>query len=180
MCSLKLSGPFAVIDEHFNSILPNCYDAIGLMLMIGIIRQHQVMYWPSVVIFFFFFLFCLFGVAPRGGGVCVCRVLLLFEVVFRLYHESLKPIYRVAGHSGCWLSLFFFFFSPTSWSKMMIPSEEHIKRRKSRVVGWWIRCLFYLFVTGVVSLYNICLFVLWMLKHSSCICILDAVLSLVK
>ncbi|XP_059446482.1 vacuolar protein sorting-associated protein 52 A-like isoform X2 [Corylus avellana] len=36
------AGPFAVIDEHFNSILPNCYDAIGLMLMIGIIRQHQL------------------------------------------------------------------------------------------------------------------------------------------
>ncbi|CAI9112929.1 OLC1v1013440C1 [Oldenlandia corymbosa var. corymbosa] len=37
-----LSGPFAVIDEHFNSILPNFYDAIGLMLMIRIIHQHQL------------------------------------------------------------------------------------------------------------------------------------------
>ncbi|XP_041008150.1 vacuolar protein sorting-associated protein 52 A-like isoform X1 [Juglans microcarpa x Juglans regia] len=36
------AGPFAVIDEHFNSILPNCYDAIGLMLMIRIIHQHQL------------------------------------------------------------------------------------------------------------------------------------------
>ncbi|CAK7340320.1 unnamed protein product [Dovyalis caffra] len=36
------SGPFAVVDEHFNSILPNCYDAIGLMLMIRIIHQHQL------------------------------------------------------------------------------------------------------------------------------------------
>ncbi|XWS15385.1 hypothetical protein CRYUN_Cryun35bG0091900 [Craigia yunnanensis] len=36
------AGPFAVIDEHFNSILPNCYDAIGLMLMIQIIYQHQL------------------------------------------------------------------------------------------------------------------------------------------
>ncbi|XP_021912590.1 vacuolar protein sorting-associated protein 52 A [Carica papaya] len=36
------SGPFSVIDEHFNSILPNCYDAIGLMLMIRIIHQHQL------------------------------------------------------------------------------------------------------------------------------------------
>ncbi|XP_048335140.2 vacuolar protein sorting-associated protein 52 A isoform X1 [Ziziphus jujuba] len=36
------AGPFAVIDEHFNSILPNCYDAIGLMLMILIIHQHQL------------------------------------------------------------------------------------------------------------------------------------------
>ncbi|KAJ0025960.1 hypothetical protein Pint_06750 [Pistacia integerrima] len=37
------AGPFAVINEHFNSILPNCYDAIGLMLMICIIHQHQAM-----------------------------------------------------------------------------------------------------------------------------------------
>ncbi|XP_061366393.1 vacuolar protein sorting-associated protein 52 A-like [Gastrolobium bilobum] len=36
------SGPFGVIDEHFNSILPNCYDAISLMLMILIIHQHQI------------------------------------------------------------------------------------------------------------------------------------------
>ncbi|KAA8544546.1 hypothetical protein F0562_022595 [Nyssa sinensis] len=36
------AGPFVVIDEHFNSILPNCYDAIGLMLMIRIIHQHQL------------------------------------------------------------------------------------------------------------------------------------------
>ncbi|KAK3014800.1 hypothetical protein RJ639_009131 [Escallonia herrerae] len=35
-------GPFAVIDEHFNSILPNCFDAIGIMLMIRIIHHHQV------------------------------------------------------------------------------------------------------------------------------------------
>ncbi|KAK7397366.1 hypothetical protein VNO78_18535 [Psophocarpus tetragonolobus] len=36
------SGPFGVIDEHFNSVLPNCYDAIGLMLMIQIIHKHQL------------------------------------------------------------------------------------------------------------------------------------------
>ncbi|GMP63016.1 hypothetical protein CsSME_00024877 [Camellia sinensis var. sinensis] len=36
------AGPFVVIDEHFNSILPNCFDAIGLMLMIRIIHQHQI------------------------------------------------------------------------------------------------------------------------------------------
>ncbi|GMI90729.1 ARABIDOPSIS THALIANA VPS52 HOMOLOG, POKY POLLEN TUBE, T-DNA TRANSMISSION DEFECT 8 [Hibiscus trionum] len=36
------AGPFAVIDEHFNSILPNWYDAIGLMLMIRIVHQHQL------------------------------------------------------------------------------------------------------------------------------------------
>ncbi|KAK3013966.1 hypothetical protein RJ639_008512 [Escallonia herrerae] len=35
-------GPFAVIDEHFNSILPNCFDAIGIMLMIRIIHHHQL------------------------------------------------------------------------------------------------------------------------------------------
>ncbi|XP_058201456.1 vacuolar protein sorting-associated protein 52 A isoform X3 [Rhododendron vialii] len=36
------AGPFAVIDEHFNTILPNCFDAIGLMLMIRIIHLHQL------------------------------------------------------------------------------------------------------------------------------------------
>ncbi|KAL8513694.1 hypothetical protein ACS0TY_012982 [Phlomoides rotata] len=36
------AGPFSVIDEHLNSILPNCYDAIGLMLMIRIIYKHQL------------------------------------------------------------------------------------------------------------------------------------------
>ncbi|KAG6422134.1 hypothetical protein SASPL_118697 [Salvia splendens] len=38
------AGPFLVIDEHMNTILPNCFDAIGLMLMIRIIYQHQVKY----------------------------------------------------------------------------------------------------------------------------------------
>ncbi|RZC49083.1 hypothetical protein C5167_017514 [Papaver somniferum] len=37
-----IPGPFAVIDEHFNLILPNCFDATGLMLMIRIIHQHQL------------------------------------------------------------------------------------------------------------------------------------------
>jgi len=36
------SGPFTVIDEHFNAILPNFFDAIGLMLMIRITHQHQL------------------------------------------------------------------------------------------------------------------------------------------
>ncbi|KAG8384075.1 hypothetical protein BUALT_Bualt04G0080300 [Buddleja alternifolia] len=36
------AGPFSVIDEHLNTILPNCFDAIGLMLMIRIIYQHQL------------------------------------------------------------------------------------------------------------------------------------------
>lgn len=36
------AGPFSVIDEHFSSVLPNSYDAIGLMLMIRIIHQHQL------------------------------------------------------------------------------------------------------------------------------------------
>lgn len=36
------SGPFAVIDEHFNTILSNSYDAVGLMLMIRLTHQHQL------------------------------------------------------------------------------------------------------------------------------------------
>ncbi|KAE9452330.1 hypothetical protein C3L33_15767, partial [Rhododendron williamsianum] len=45
---MDTASPFAVIDEHFNTILPNCFDAIGLMLMIRIIHQHQVniSLWP--------------------------------------------------------------------------------------------------------------------------------------
>jgi hypothetical protein len=35
-------GPIQVVDEHFNAVLLNCYDAIGIMLMIRIIHQHQV------------------------------------------------------------------------------------------------------------------------------------------
>eukprot|EP00475_Leptophrys_vorax_P004587 TRINITY_DN12741_c0_g1_i1.p1 TRINITY_DN12741_c0_g1~~TRINITY_DN12741_c0_g1_i1.p1 ORF type:complete len:645 (+),score=61.37 TRINITY_DN12741_c0_g1_i1:243-1937(+) len=34
-------GPFQVIDEHFAAVLPNCYDAIGLLLMIRMTRQHR-------------------------------------------------------------------------------------------------------------------------------------------
>ncbi|KAF2594373.1 hypothetical protein F2Q70_00045257 [Brassica cretica] len=37
----QLRGPFSVIDEHFNPVLTNCFDAIGLMLMIRIIHHHQ-------------------------------------------------------------------------------------------------------------------------------------------
>ncbi|KAF3524778.1 hypothetical protein F2Q69_00051381 [Brassica cretica] len=42
------AGPFSVIDEHFNPVLTNCFDAIGLMLMIRIIHHHQVniSLWP--------------------------------------------------------------------------------------------------------------------------------------
>ncbi|KAF7153126.1 hypothetical protein RHSIM_Rhsim01G0101300 [Rhododendron simsii] len=36
------AGPFAVVDEHFNSIIPYSFDAIGLMLMIRTIHQHQL------------------------------------------------------------------------------------------------------------------------------------------
>ncbi|XP_063937552.1 vacuolar protein sorting-associated protein 52 A isoform X1 [Daucus carota subsp. sativus] len=36
------AGPLLVIDEHFNTVLSNCFDAIGLMLMICIIHRHQV------------------------------------------------------------------------------------------------------------------------------------------
>ncbi|MCE3215809.1 Vacuolar protein sorting-associated protein 52 [Datura stramonium] len=36
------TGPFSVIDEHFGTILPNSFDAIGILLMIRIIHQHQL------------------------------------------------------------------------------------------------------------------------------------------
>lgn len=36
------AGPIQVVDEHFNTVLLNCYDAIGIMLMIRIIHQHQL------------------------------------------------------------------------------------------------------------------------------------------
>eukprot|EP00850_Spirogloea_muscicola_P000419 SM000002S05499 [mRNA] locus=s2:102884:106791:+ [translate_table: standard] len=36
------AGPFAVINEHLTAVLPNCFDAIGLMLMIRMTHQHQV------------------------------------------------------------------------------------------------------------------------------------------
>ncbi|OEL17489.1 Vacuolar protein sorting-associated protein 52 A [Dichanthelium oligosanthes] len=35
-------GPFAVIDRHLDHTLPNCHDAIRLMLMICITRKHQL------------------------------------------------------------------------------------------------------------------------------------------
>ncbi|KAJ1296691.1 hypothetical protein BS78_01G321600 [Paspalum vaginatum] len=36
------AGPIQVVDEHFTAVLLNCYDAIGIMLMIRIIHQHQL------------------------------------------------------------------------------------------------------------------------------------------
>uniref|UniRef100_A0A1D1YHQ3 Vacuolar protein sorting-associated protein 52 n=2 Tax=Anthurium amnicola TaxID=1678845 RepID=A0A1D1YHQ3_9ARAE len=36
------AGPFTAIDEHTNTVLPNCFDAIGLMLMIRITHEHQL------------------------------------------------------------------------------------------------------------------------------------------
>ncbi|GJR60707.1 vacuolar protein sorting-associated protein 52 A [Tanacetum coccineum] len=36
------SGPFAVMDEHFGTVLPNSFDAIGILLMIRITHQHQL------------------------------------------------------------------------------------------------------------------------------------------
>ncbi|KFK41549.1 hypothetical protein AALP_AA2G143700 [Arabis alpina] len=36
------AGPFSVIDEQFSPVLSNCFDAIGLMLMIRIIHHHQL------------------------------------------------------------------------------------------------------------------------------------------
>ncbi|KAL5223750.1 hypothetical protein ABZP36_010389 [Zizania latifolia] len=35
-------GPFAVIDEHLDLTLPNCHDAVCIMLMICITRKHQL------------------------------------------------------------------------------------------------------------------------------------------
>ncbi|RCV42396.1 hypothetical protein SETIT_9G213400v2 [Setaria italica] len=35
-------GPFAVIDQHLDLTLPNCHDALCLMLMICITRKHQL------------------------------------------------------------------------------------------------------------------------------------------
>jgi hypothetical protein len=49
------TGPFAVIEEHMTAVMPNCYDAIGLLLMIHLTYQHQVHSWVhlffSVVLF---------------------------------------------------------------------------------------------------------------------------------
>lgn len=49
---VKLSGPFTVIGEHLNTVLPNFYDAIGLMLMIRIIHQNQVAEWGENIILY--------------------------------------------------------------------------------------------------------------------------------
>jgi hypothetical protein len=38
------SGSFAVIEEHTNAVLPNCFDAIGLLLMIRLTNEHKVIY----------------------------------------------------------------------------------------------------------------------------------------
>ncbi|KAJ1295080.1 hypothetical protein BS78_01G196700 [Paspalum vaginatum] len=35
-------GPFTVIDQHLDLILPNCRDAVCIMLMICITRKHQL------------------------------------------------------------------------------------------------------------------------------------------
>ncbi|KAH9626007.1 hypothetical protein KSS87_016820 [Heliosperma pusillum] len=42
------AGPLAVVDEHFNAVLSNSFDAIGLMLMIRLTHQHRVniSLWP--------------------------------------------------------------------------------------------------------------------------------------
>ncbi|KAG6541032.1 hypothetical protein Mapa_017605 [Marchantia paleacea] len=36
------SGPFGVINEHLNAVLPNSFDAIGLMLMVRLTYHHQL------------------------------------------------------------------------------------------------------------------------------------------
>lgn len=62
----KLSGPFSVIDEHLNTVLINCFDAIGLMLMIRIIYQHQVTQWSNWI---FLYDFCLQVMQPPRNFV---------------------------------------------------------------------------------------------------------------
>jgi hypothetical protein len=39
---ILFAGPFGVINEHLNTVLPNSFDAIGLMLMIRLTYHHQV------------------------------------------------------------------------------------------------------------------------------------------
>ncbi|KAJ0086255.1 hypothetical protein Patl1_06945 [Pistacia atlantica] len=85
MSTLVLSGPFAVIDEHFNLILPNCYDAIGLMLMIRIIHQHQLMLQALVIA-----VFMSHHVSAAGPVLgFIFRQGLLSFMVFDLYLGSL-------------------------------------------------------------------------------------------
>ncbi|KAL3686247.1 hypothetical protein R1sor_004269 [Riccia sorocarpa] len=36
------TGPFGVINEHLNAVLPNSFDAIGLMLMVRLTYHHQL------------------------------------------------------------------------------------------------------------------------------------------
>ncbi|KAJ0026370.1 hypothetical protein Pint_06972 [Pistacia integerrima] len=89
MSSLILSGPFAVIDEHFNLILPNCYDAIGLMLMIFIIHQHQLMLQALVIAVFMSH--HVSAVDPVLGFIFTQGLLSFprFKMVFDLYLGSL-------------------------------------------------------------------------------------------
>ena len=35
-------GPFSVVEEHLSKVLSNCFDAIGLLLMIRMNQQHEV------------------------------------------------------------------------------------------------------------------------------------------
>ncbi|KAJ0086699.1 hypothetical protein Patl1_06812 [Pistacia atlantica] len=119
MSSLILSGPFAVIDEHFNLILPNCYDAIGLMLMIRIIHQHQLMLQALVIAVFmshhvsaadpvlgFIFRQGLLSFVPCRKNLCNANVRTLWEddihhhYVMRCYAEftaSLVHLYVEYG-----------------------------------------------------------------------------------
>lgn len=39
------AGSFAVIEEHTNAVLPNCFDAIGLLLMIRLTNEHKLIMW---------------------------------------------------------------------------------------------------------------------------------------
>lgn len=39
------AGSFSVIEEHTNLVLPNCFDAIGLLLMIRLTNEHKLIMW---------------------------------------------------------------------------------------------------------------------------------------
>nr|CAB3494352.1 unnamed protein product [Digitaria exilis] len=71
-------GPFAVIDQHLDLTLPNCHDAVCLMLMICITRKHQlVMSYRRLPCLENYFDKAIMYLWPR------------FKVVFDMYLQSL-------------------------------------------------------------------------------------------
>lgn len=45
---MVIAGSFSVIEEHTNLVLPNCFDAIGLLLMIRLTNEHKVSTFPQL------------------------------------------------------------------------------------------------------------------------------------